>query len=241
MASPDIIFGLKPIQEALDQNRSINRIYVAKESHASGCMGIIDEAKARSIPFDFVPQAKVNDLTQTREHQGIAAKVSPIEYVSFTDFLKSCPDTATLLILDQIHHPKNLGMIIRTAVGAGAAGIMLTARKGALIDESVVRASTGTVFNVPILVEKNLANTLKKLKDADFWIYGLDAAGTTSVFDVDWPRRTALILGNETKGMRPNIAKQCDELVSIPLHNNLDSLNVSVAAGIALFQVQAIK
>lgn len=237
----DIIFGLKPVREALDQNRSINRIYVAKESHASGCKGVIDEAKDRSIPFDFVPQAKLNELTQTRDHQGIAAKVSPIEYASLAEFLDTCPATATVLILDQIHHPKNLGLIIRTAVGAGAAGIMLTARKGALIDDSVVRASTGTVFNVPILMENNLANTLKKLKEAGFWVYGLDAAGTASVFDIDWPKRTALILGNETKGMRPNIVKQCDELVSIPLENNLDSLNVAVAAGIALFQVRAKK
>lgn len=241
MAHTDIIFGLKPIQEALDQQRSINRIYLAKESRASGCNAIVDEAKSRSIPFDFVPQAKLNDLTQTRDHQGIAAKVSPIEYTTLQAFLNADAETMTLVILDQIHHPKNLGMIIRTAVGAGASGIMLTARKGALIDESVVRASTGTVYNVPILVEKNVAQAVKKLKEAGFWVYGLDAAGASSIFDINWPKKTALILGNETKGLRPNIAKQCDDLVSIPLQNNLDSLNVAVTAGIALFQIRPEK
>jgi 23S rRNA (guanosine2251-2'-O)-methyltransferase len=241
MSDTDIIFGLKPVQEALAQGKSINRIYVAKESRAAGCKGVIDEAKARSIAFDFVPQAKINELTGTRDHQGIAAKVSPIEYIELPEFLKSCPVETTVLVLDQIHHPKNLGMMIRTAVGAGVGVIVLTLRKGALIDDTVVRASTGTVYSIPIIVATNLGNSLKSLKDAGFWVYGMDAGGTCELFDVDWPKRVALVMGNETKGMRSGITKQCDEIVSIPLANNLDSLNVSIAAGVALFQIAAAR
>lgn len=242
MSQPEVIFGLKPIQEALQSGQTINRIYVAKESRASGCKGVVDEAKRRSIPFDFVPQAKINELAQTLEHQGIVAKISPIEYASLDEFLKEAPNHASVLILDQIHHPKNLGLIVRTAVGAGTSAIILTARKGALIDDSVVRASTGTVFNIPIIKASNLSQTIKVLKDGGFWVYGLDAQGSSNIFEMDWPERTALIIGNETKGMRSNIVKNCDDLLFIPLHNNLDSLNAAVAAGIALFQVnQAMK
>jgi 23S rRNA (guanosine2251-2'-O)-methyltransferase len=225
------------VQEALQSGLSINRIYLAKESRASGCKGVVDEAKRRSIPFDFVPQAKINELTQTLEHQGVAAKISPVMYTELKDFLANTPTESTILILDQIHHPKNLGLIIRTAVGAGASAIVLTARKGALVDESVIRASTGTVFNIPIVKIGNLSQAIKQIKDAGFWIYGLDAQGSTNVFDMKWPSRTALIIGNETSGMRSNIVKNCDDLVYIPLRNDLDSLNASVAAGVALFQV----
>ena len=236
MSNPNIIYGLKPIQEAMQSGYSINRIYVAKESRASGCSSILDEAKAKSIPFDFVPQAKINDLTHTLEHQGIAAKVSPIEYTDLKDFLRTCADVTTVLILDQVHHPKNLGMIIRTAVASGTGAIVLTARKGALIDDSVVRASTGAVFHIPIIKSNNLSQSIKQLKDADFWVYGLDAQGNTDIFGLDWPTKTALIIGNETKGLRANIQKNCDDVLYIPLHKKMESLNASVAAGIALFQ-----
>lgn len=237
MASTDILSGLRPVLEALQNGQAVNRLYLAKESRATGYEAILDEAKTRKIPFDFVPQAKINDLTGIRDHDGIAARISPVAYTELKQFLKDCPKTTTVLILDQIHHPKNLGMIIRTAVGAGAGAIVLTARKGVLVDESVVRASTGTVSEIPIIVVSNLGNELKRIKDAGFWVYGMDAGGAVPLYDVNWPHRVALILGNETKGIRPIILKQCDEKVSIPLSNDLDSLNVAVAAGVALFQI----
>ena len=236
MSLPEIIFGLKPCVEALRSGQTINRFYFAKESRAAGCKGVIDEAKRRSIPFDFVPQAKVNELTRTHDHQGIAAKLSPIAYANLADVLEGLPERSTILILDQIHHPKNLGLIIRTSVGAGASAIVLTARKGALVDDSVIRSSVGTAFSIPIVKSGNVSQTMKQLKNAGFWIYGLDAQGTTNVMTLDWPPRSALIVGNESKGLRPNIAKNCDDLVCIPLHNGLDSLNAAVATGIALFQ-----
>ena len=236
MSNPNIIYGLKPVQEAMQSGYSINRIYVAKESRASGCAAIVDEAKSKGIAFDFVPQAKLNDLAHTLEHQGIVAKVSPIEYTELKEFLRDCPETTTVLILDQVHHPKNLGMIIRTAVASGTAAIVLTARKGALIDDSVVRASTGAVFHIPIIKSNNLSQSIKQLKEAHFWVYGLDVQGETNIFELDWPTKTALIIGNETKGLRPNIQKNCDDLVYIPLHKKMDSLNAAVAAGVALFQ-----
>jgi len=234
----EIIYGVNAVREALRQPETINRILVAKESRAPACKALIDAAKGHKVVIDFVPQAKLNTLTGSREHQGIMAQISPFAYTPLGDLIAGCGTAATLLVLDRVQHPKNLGMIIRSAVGAGVAGIVLGSRGGALLDDSVVRASTGTVLRVPIAACSNLNGALRQLRDADFWIYGLDAGGAHNVFQMDWPPRVALVAGNETEGIRAGVRKSCDEIVSIPLANDLDSLNVAVATSIALFQVR---
>ena len=231
------IYGLNAVREALRSGRRVNRVYFARESRAHGCKVLTEEARAAGVPFDFVPQAKVNEIAGTQEHQGVAATVSPVEYAVLETFLAECPDRATLLVLDQVQHPKNLGLLIRTAFGAGAAGVLLPARGGALLDESIVRASAGTVLHLPVVACKNLAQALRSLRDAGFWIYALEASGAHNAFTMDWPERCALVVGNESTGLRPGVRKECDAGVGIPLENGLDSLNVAVAAGIALFQV----
>ncbi len=232
----ETIFGVNAVREALQDPASINRIYFAKESRAPACKHLIEQAKELKVPFDFVPQAKLNTLTGTREHQGVMAQVSPASYVTLEALLATCPPTATLLVLDRVQHPKNLGMIIRSAVGAGVAGIVVPTRGGALLDEDVVRASAGTVQRIAIATCGNLSQAILTLRDAGFWIYGLDAGGAADVFTMKWPERVALVAGNETEGMRPGVKKQCDEIVSIPLANDLESLNVAVAVSIAMFQ-----
>lgn len=233
----ETIYGVNAVREALQQPGTINRILVAKESRAPACKTLIDEAKAAKVAVDFVPQAKLNTLCDTREHQGIMAQVSPLDYVSLEALIDGCGPEATVLVLDRVQHPKNLGMIIRSAAGAGVAGVVLAARGGALLDDSVVRASAGTVLRVPIATCGNVSQALKKLRSADFWVYGLDAGGSADVFQMNWPARVVLVAGNETEGIRPGVRKGCDEILSIPLKNELDSLNVAVATSIALFQV----
>lgn len=231
-----IIHGINAVSEALRAEGMVNRIYVAKESRAHGVAAVITAAKEAHVRFDFVPQAKLNELSGTHEHQGIVAVISPASYTSLDVCLAQCLPKATLLVLDQIQHPKNLGLLIRTAVGAGASGVLLTSRGGALLDDDVVRSSAGTLFHIPIVLCGNLAQTLRALKKADFWVYTLDVSGGESIFKVNWADRCALVMGNETEGLRPGVKKETDLSVSIPLANGLDSLNVAVAAGIALFQ-----
>lgn len=229
------------MREALRAGRFVNRLYIAKESHARNMDELLDLARERGVLFEFVPQAKLNELAGTREHQGVAAAISPVEYVPLKQWLASCPTTATALVLDQVQHPKNLGLLIRTAVGAGASGVVLCARGGALLDEAVLRSSAGALFHMPVVNCANLREALRQLRAADFWVYGLDAKGAENVFDVDWPDRCALVIGNESDGLRPGVRKTCDALVRIPLANQLDSLNAAVAAGIALFQIAAAR
>lgn len=234
----ETIHGVNAVREALQQPDSINRILVAKESRAPACKALIDLAKSHKVAIDFVPQAKLNTLTGTREHQGIMAQISPLEYATLDSVIAGCGDEATILVLDRVQHPKNLGMIIRSAVGAGVSGIVLASRGGALLDDAVVRASAGTVLRVPIATCPNLSLALRQLRSADFWIYGLDAGGTCDAFTMPWPQRVVLVAGNESEGMRPGVRKGCDEIVSIPLDNGLDSLNVAVATSIVLFQAR---
>lgn len=230
-----LVYGLNAVREALRAGNRVNRLYLAKESRAAST-ALLDAARKQGVPFDFVPQAKLNAMTETHEHQGVAAAISPVEYVSLEHCLAGCPSQASLLLLDRIQHPKNVGLLIRTAAGAGAAGVLLTARGGALPDDAVLRASAGALFHVPVVCCHNLAEAIRALQRSGFWVYGLDAKGAENVFEVAWADRSAIVVGNESGGLRPGIRKACDALVRIPLTNRIDSLNAAVAAGIALFQ-----
>ena len=234
--SGKIVCGQHAVHEALRDKGRVNRLYLARDTKVRGLEGLIAAAKAADVPFDFVPQAKLNELTGTHEHQGVAAAVSPVAYLPLDECLGRCASKSLLVVLDQVQHPKNLGLLIRTALGAGASGVIVPERGGALMDDEVVRASTGAVFHIPVTVCGNVSQTLGLLKEAGFWVYALDGAGETSLFDVNWASRSALVLGNETSGVRPGVLKAADVRVRIPLAGGLDSLNVAVAAGIALFQ-----
>lgn len=233
-----IVCGANTVGEALASG-ACSRIYVARESKVRGFRELNEAAKAKAVPIEFVPLSKLNELAGTGEHQGVAAQISPLEYTTLDRFLAECPPTATVVLLDRVQHARNLGLIIRTAVGAGASAVVLSARGGASVDDSVVRGSAGTVFRIPIVQHAKLDEAVKRLKDAGFWVYGLDAGATESVFDVSWAERSVLVLGNETRGIRPGLRKACDALLRIPLADDLDSLNVAVAAGVALFQIVA--
>ncbi len=154
-----VIHGVNAVREALRAGRCVNRVYLARESRAHGVDALVDEAKTLRVPFDFVPQAKLNDLTGTREHQGVAATISPLAYASLDECLERCPPKALLLALDQVQHPRNFGMLLRTAFGAGVAAVLAPERGGALLDDDVVRASAGAAFHVPVVPCPNLSQT----------------------------------------------------------------------------------
>lgn len=234
-----IVFGANAVLEALRGGQSVARVYVAAETKVRNFSELKELARLANVPLDIVPQAKLNELTGTHEHQGLAATISPVEYQKLEDVLQRCGPRALLVILDQVQHPKNLGMILRTAAAAGADAAVITSRGGARLDESVVRSSAGLALNIPVALSRDLVNDFRKLREANFWIYGLDSGGEQEVFQVSWPERVALVMGNETSGLSAKVKKHVDALVRISLAEGVDSLNVAVAAGIALFQVRA--
>ncbi len=234
-----IVYGRHALEEALRAGTRVNRLLVAFEARGPWVEALVEQARAARVRVDRVPQAELNRRAGSRDHGGAVVIVSPVGHLSLGECLAACARQATLLVLDEVQNPRNLGMLLRTALGAGVAGVVLPTRGGRLPSDEVVRASAGAAFHVPVVYCPNTAQALRELKDADFWVYGLDADGRTDVFAVAWPARTALVVGNETSGLRPVVRKHCDGLVRIPLAGGLDSLNVAVAAGVALFQVAA--
>jgi len=236
-----ILSGRQPVKGALLSDQPVERFYFSQTAKGKEFSEIKKLAQDKRIRFDFVPVQKISHLTRSHDHQGVAAVMAEIVYADLPALLEEKEDAARILavVLDRVQRPKNLGAIIRSAAGTGADVVIIPKRGSAHVNDQVIRGSAGATFRIPIAKVDNLARVLRQLKDLSFWVYGLDARAHESVFDVTWPARCALVVGNELSGIRPLIRKECDTLVRIPLANNLDSLNVSAAAAIALFQVPA--
>ena len=234
----DVVYGVNAVSEVLRAGPArVNRIFVARESRAHGIQTLLDAARESRVRFDYVPQAKINELTGSKTHQGVAATVSPVGYFTLEEGLADLPATATILVLDNVQHPSNVGLLIRSALGADAGALIMANRGGAPVSNAVVQASAGAVFHLPIIRVTNVGQALRDLKEAGFWVYGLTGESGEDLFACEWPERAALVLGNETTGLRPGVRKACDACLRIPLAAGLESLNAAVAGSIALFQV----
>jgi 23S rRNA (guanosine2251-2'-O)-methyltransferase len=234
-----LIWGLHEVVEALETGHPVARIYFALEAGGALVERIKELARRHRVRFDFVDVGKLGHLAGTREHQDVVARISPVQYRDLDELLQraTLEQRLTVVALDQVQNSRNVGLIVRTAAGAGAAAILLPTRGGKLVDEEVARASAGAVFRVWIVPSPNVAKDLARLKGHGFWIYGLEAGAEQEVFAVEWPARRVLVVGNETKGLRPLVRKTADAVVSIPLAGGMDSLNVAVALGVALFDI----
>jgi 23S rRNA (guanosine2251-2'-O)-methyltransferase len=234
-----VIFGYNAVAEALKAGHPLNRIYFSLSSRRPYIQELKALAQENNVRYDFVEVAKLNVLANTGEHQDVVAITSPVEYTDLDDFLDAhaAANAISLVILDQVQNSGNVGLIVRTAVAAGVSGVILSARGGSLINDQVFRASAGAIFHIPIIKSMSLPRDLQKLKDHDFWIYGLDAKGSSDVFSEEWAKRSAIVIGNEHAGAREVTRKLFDLTVRIPMANDFDSLNAAIAAGIVLFQL----
>jgi 23S rRNA (guanosine2251-2'-O)-methyltransferase len=233
------IWGLHAVAEALEAGHPISRIYLARQARGKPVERIKELAVRRRVRFDFVEVGKLGRLAGTREHQDVVARISPVAHVALEDVVRAAgqrPST-TLVALDQVQNSRNVGLVIRTAAAAGAAAILLPTRGGSPLNDEVMRAAAGTVFRLPVVPCANLVRDLEQLKQAGFWIYGLEGGGSADLFGVDWPERRVLVAGNETRGLRPLVRKRADSLVRIPLAGGVESLNVGVALGVVLFDI----
>lgn len=235
-----LIWGRRAVIEALTSGVPVNRVYLATEARGSEIEEIKAAAKARQVRYDFVEVGKLGALAGTRDHQEVVARLSPVAYTPLDALLRDLTPSgpAVLLALDQVQHPGNAGMAVRAAAAAGAAGVLLPTRGGRLVNAEVIRASAGTVFRIPLVATAHLTRDLHGLKDHGFWIYALEVGATQSLYKVDWPARCVLVAGNESRGVRPSIRQAADAAIGIPLAAGVESLNVAVAAGIALFEIR---
>ena len=238
--STDLLYGVHPVREALRaKDVGLHRIYLQEGRRGPAVEEILRLAKARHVPVAFEAREELDRRAGSGRHQGAVAIASAKAYLSLDELLETVRRHALplLLVLDGIEDPHNLGAIVRTAEAAGAQGVLLPARRAVGLTATVARASAGAIEHLPVARVVNVAQTIERLKAAQFWVYGLDAKGTRSYWEVDYRGPVALVVGGEGRGIRPLVARQCDGLVRIPLRGNVQSLNASVASAVVLYEV----
>ncbi|MGA8028351.1 MAG: 23S rRNA (guanosine(2251)-2'-O)-methyltransferase RlmB [Bryobacteraceae bacterium] len=226
------IAGIHPVREALRAQRPLDKVLIAKGASGPRIQEIVDLCRAGSVPVRFEPREILDRASKGVPHQGVIAFGAAHDYVE----LDSVVEGATLLvILDGVEDPHNLGAIIRTAHAAGANAVVIPERRSAPLTETVDRAAAGALEYLPVARITNVSQTLERLKEKGFWIYGLDERGAETYDEVDYSTPTAIVLGGEGKGVHAGVQKHCDFMVRIPMSGPVSSLNVSVTAGIVLF------
>jgi 23S rRNA (guanosine2251-2'-O)-methyltransferase len=230
------ITGFHAVEEALAAGRALDRILVAKGRHGERVEALVQLAKSRGVPVRFEDRAQVDRAAGTREHQGIAALAAAKPAVELDDLLGAKGGQGLLVLLDGIEDPHNLGAIVRTSLAAGAQGIVIPERRAAGLSDTVERASAGALAHLPVARVKNLVRAMEEIKEAGYWLVGLDERAEKTHTEVDLKASVGIVLGREGEGLHELTGKRCDFLVSIPTRGPVRSLNVSVAAGVMLFE-----
>ena len=219
--------------EALRAGRPLDRVLIARGAGGTRLQEIVDLARRSSIPLRFEPRDALERLAGGQAHQGVVAFGAARKYAELDDI----PQAAQLVVvLDGVEDPHNLGAIVRTAHAAGAAAVIIPERRAAGLTEVVEKAAAGALEHLALVRVTNINRCLESLKELGFWIYGLDERATEEHDRVEYNRPTAFVLGGEGKGLHEQVKKHCDLLVRIPMAGAIASLNVSVAAGVALFE-----
>ncbi|HEY1271763.1 MAG TPA: 23S rRNA (guanosine(2251)-2'-O)-methyltransferase RlmB [Terriglobales bacterium] len=234
-----LIYGINSVAEALKaRGRAFESISIAKERHDLRLQRIIEECRRIGLPVRFVSRAELDQMAGNVAHQGVVAVSSAKQYSDVDDVVASKRGRYSLiLILDGVEDPHNLGAIIRTADAAGADGLVIPERRAAGVTGTVTKASAGATAHLPIAKVTNIARTLEDLKERNIWTVGLDERAPQSYESLDYNMDCALVLGAEGKGVHDLVRKRCDFLVSIPMLGKVPSLNVSVAAGVVLYEI----
>ena len=234
----DLICGINPVLEALAAGtRHFDRLLIVKGLRNPRVSEAVARAGQQGIPLRFEARETLDRMAGGVPHQGIMAVVSAKPVIDVETLLNEARDPALIVLLDGVEDPRNLGAVLRTAEAAGADGVLLPERHSAGLSETVSRASAGGLEHVKVARIGNVAQAVESMKSRGLWVVGFDAAGTERWDAVDYRRPVVLVLGGESRGMRRLVRERCDHLVSLPLFGHVGSLNVSVAAGIALYEV----
>ena len=227
-----ILSGINPVAEALRSQHTLERILIAKGAGGPRLQEIIDLARKASIPVRFEPRDALDRMAGRSAHQGVVALGASGKYVDLEDIA----DRRMLVVLDGVEDPHNLGAIIRTAHAAGAGGVVVPERRAVGLTDVVAKAAAGALEHLPVARVGNINRAREILKEREYWIYGLDERGDQDYDQVEYNSPAALVFGGEGKGLHDLVRRHCDALVRIPMEGKIPSLNVSVAAGIVLFQ-----
>jgi 23S rRNA (guanosine2251-2'-O)-methyltransferase len=230
--------GKNAVVELFRSNTQIDKIMIEKTAQNS-LMDIIALASKKHIKLQFLPKEAMDRESTVKNHQGVIAVINGYKYASVDDILnvaKERNQNPFILICDGIADPHNLGSIIRTAECAGMHGIVISKNRACQVNDTVIKVSTGACFNVKIACVTNINDVIRKFKEMGIWVFGLEANGN-SIYQTDLSPPLALVVGSEGFGMSALTTKLCDEVLSLPMKGKVNSLNASVAGGLAIYEV----
>ncbi len=232
------IYGFRPVTEALQTGKHIEKVFLKKGMQGSQYSELFHMIRQEKIPYQFVPIEKLNRIS-SGNHQGVIAFLSMVEYQQIENILPGLYEKGEIpffVILDRITDVRNMGAIARTAEAAGCHALVIPVKNSALLNADAVKTSAGALMHIPVCRSENLPETIHYLKDSGLKIIAGSEKGTENYHNSDMTGPLALVLGSEGVGLDAQILKLSDHLVSIPLFGKVESLNVSVAAGILLYE-----
>ena len=236
-----MIYGRHPVLAALEAETTLNRVWILPRlRYDPRFHSLLTAAKAQGTVIDEVEPQRLNQITQGANHQGVVAQVSAYEYLDIVELIeqaKAQSSQPVIVVADGITDPHNLGAIIRTAEAIGAQGLVIPQRRAVGVTSTVRKVAAGALEKLPVARVVNLGRALEALKEAGFWIYGTAGEASQPIHGVEFAKSTVLVVGAEGDGLSFTTQKACDVLVSIPLLGSTPSLNASVAAGMALYEI----
>jgi 23S rRNA (guanosine2251-2'-O)-methyltransferase len=237
---PNAIYGVLPVLEALRANpRRIEKIVIAEGAREHRLREILELARAADLLVERQPRERFQRIVaEDANHQGVVAIAAAADYSDADEIFENASPTPLFVLLDSVEDPRNFGAILRTAECAGVDGVFVPERRAAGLTETVAKAAAGATEHVKVAKVQNLNRLIEELKRRDIWVVGTAGGAETDYTEWEWTRPTALVLGGEGGGLHRLVAENCDALVKIPMYGKIDSLNVSVAAGVVLFEAR---
>lgn len=234
-----LIYGVLPVLEALRaESRRVDKVLIADGPHEKRLQEIIDLCRSRSIAWTRVPRDNfAKHIESGVNHQGVLAFTAAAGYVETEDIIDASA-VPLIVVLDGVEDPRNLGAILRVAECANIDGVIIPERRAVGLTDTVAKSSAGAIEYVKVAKTANLNRLIGDLKARNIWVVGTSVDAETDIYEWDWRQPTALVLGGEGSGLRRLVAENCDVLVKIPMYGKIDSLNVSVAAGVILFEAR---
>jgi 23S rRNA (guanosine2251-2'-O)-methyltransferase len=235
----DRLTGIHAVREALEAARPLDSIVIAKGRQDTRTEEIVQLARRQGVPVRFEERGQLDRLANSKDHQGVVALAAARGASSLEEIIgiAHASQKGLIVLLDGVEDPHNLGAIIRTALAAGAHGVVIPERRAAGLTDTVSRASAGALSHLPVAKVTNLVRSMEELKEAGYWLIGLDENAEQSYTQVDYTTPVGIVLGGEGQGLHELTRKRCDFVVSLPTTGPVKSLNVSVATGVVLFEV----
>ena len=235
MPALQIVYGLRPVIEAIGSGQQIERILIQNGLNSSLLGELRAKMKEHDIPFQYVPVEKLNKMT-TGNHQGVVATIGSVKYHSFMELVETLPENAMVVLLDHITDVRNMGAIARTAECTGVSALVVPDRGTAAMNEDAIKTSSGALLRLPVCREQNLKTVVNLAKQCGYQVVAATEKGAVHYRTVDFRQPTLLIMGNEETGISPELLKMSDVRAKLPIVGEVASLNVSVAAGVFMYE-----